>query len=109
MRVCGRHILCVHTVAALLLLDGKQVSERALCLTLGLASSNSSHGLTRCLYNLCFPPFLWLAACHQLQHGEPGHCNRADGGACHIFVRSCKYSLFLRRDSSFIFHQRGMG
>lgn len=39
--------------------DGKQVLQWALCLT-----RFASRSLTRYLYNLCFPPLLWMSSAH---------------------------------------------
>lgn len=51
----------------------------------------SSKRLTRCLHNLRFSSFPWLASCHQLPRGNPGHGKRAAGSSCHISVHSCKH------------------
>ena len=80
-------------------LDGEQVSEWAplsnIRPRLGRYLCSSSHRLTRCLYNLLFPPaLLWLDACHQLPTWtKPGRGKRAAGSACHIPVQAL--TLFL--------------
>lgn len=65
MYLCSRPLFL--SVAAQL--PGDRCLNELFVLTLGLICSDncsSSHRLTSCLYNLCFPPLLWLDACHQL-------------------------------------------
>lgn len=87
-----------------LLFSGEQVSEWAPLSNIrprsGRYLCSSSHRLTRCLYNLLFPPpLLWLDACHQLPTWtKPGRGKRAAGSACHIPVQAL--TLFLHGDLS---------
>lgn len=101
-RCASRPVFSVHAARSSSL--GNRCLNEPLCPTLrprsGRYLCSSSHRLTRCLYNLLFPPpLLWLDACHQLPTWtKPGRGKRAAGSACHIPVQAL--TLFLHGDLS---------
>lgn len=101
-RCASRPVFSVHAASCSSL--GNRCLNEPLCPTLrprsGRYLCSSSHRLTRCLYNLLFPPpLLWLDACHQLPTWtKPGRGKRAAGSACHIPVQAL--TLFLHGDLS---------